>query len=146
MNPAPSPRSDDFESTVHTIERLVAELGSGVQVIFVAHRDHSSAPADASNIIDAARNLATAAGLNRWAGWGVAWCTTDSTAAPIAGERGFADLATVLTDLIETGRSNGVILCAVGSFPDTVSVGSVLSAGADQAVAHGLRSAIVDID
>lgn len=53
---------------------------------------------------------AVAAGLHRWAGWSMAWQSAGATPEPWRGP----DVRDVITDLAETGRADGVVVCPHG--------------------------------
>src|SRR5690606_33479784 len=57
-------------------------------------------------------------GLDRWAGWGLAWQSAGRTADPWRGP----DILEVLRDLAATGRSDGVAVCAQGFVADHLEV------------------------
>lgn len=57
-------------------------------------------------------------GLNRWAGWSVAWQSAGATPDPWRGP----DIRDVIRDLGATGRSDGVLVCAQGFTSDHLEV------------------------
>lgn len=61
---------------------------------------------------------AGAAGLDRWAGWGLAWQSAGRTPEPWRGP----DLLAVLDDLAATGRADGVLVCPQGFVADHLEV------------------------
>jgi ferrochelatase len=65
-----------------------------------------------------ARAVAAAAGLDRWAGWGLAWQSAGRTPDPWRGP----DVLDVLDDLAGTGRADGVLVCPQGFVADHLEV------------------------
>ncbi len=57
-------------------------------------------------------------GLNRWAGWGLAWQSAGRTPEPWRGP----DILEVIRDLAGTGRSDGILVCAQGFVADHLEV------------------------
>ena len=62
--------------------------------------------------------VAAEAGLDRWAGWGLAWQSAGRTPEPWRGP----DLLEVLDDLAATGRADGVVVCPQGFVADHLEV------------------------
>ena len=62
--------------------------------------------------------VAERVGLPRWAGWGLAWQSAGRTPEPWAGP----DVLEVIRDLAETGRSDGLLVCAQGFVSDHLEV------------------------
>lgn len=62
--------------------------------------------------------VAERAGLDRWAGWGVAWQSAGRTPEPWRGP----DVLQVLDDLAATGRADGVLVCPQGFVADHLEV------------------------
>ena len=80
-------------------------------------------------------------GLNRWAGWGIAWQSAGRTADPWRGP----DILDVIDDLAGTGRADGVVVCAQGFVSDHLEVLYDLDIEAhERAAAHGLAFARTD--
>ena len=57
-------------------------------------------------------------GLNRWAGWSLAWQSAGRTPEPWRGP----DVAEVIRDLAATGRADGVLVCPQGFVSDHLEV------------------------
>ncbi len=62
--------------------------------------------------------VAEAAGLDRWAGWALAWQSAGRTPEPWRGP----DILEVLRDLAATGRADGVLVCPQGFVSDHLEV------------------------
>ena len=62
--------------------------------------------------------VAEAAGLDRWAGWALAWQSAGRTPEPWRGP----DILEVIDDLAETGRADGVLVCPQGFVSDHLEV------------------------
>ena len=69
-------------------------------------------------LLASARAVAAAAGLDRWAGWGLAWQSAGRTPEPWRGP----DVLAVLDDLAGTGRADGVLVCPQGFVADHLEV------------------------
>lgn len=67
---------------------------------------------------ESASEVARRLGLNPWAGWGLAWQSAGRTADPWRGP----DVCEVISQLAETGRSAGVLVCAQGFVSDHLEV------------------------
>ncbi|MDQ6695925.1 MAG: ferrochelatase [Actinomycetota bacterium] len=67
---------------------------------------------------ESAAAVAGRLGLNRWAGWSVAWQSAGATPDPWRGP----DIRDVIRDLGATGRSDGVLVCAQGFTSDHLEV------------------------
>lgn len=64
----------------------------------------------AEELAASAAAVAAAAGLDRWADWGIAWQSAGRTPEPWRGP----DILGVLADLAETGRGQHVVVCPQG--------------------------------
>lgn len=99
-----------------------AELPEKTKVLFTAHslpeRVLVGDPYPAE-LATSARAIARRAGLATWAGWGLAWQSAGATPEPWRGP----DVLQVIRDLAETGRSEGVLVCAQGFVTDHLEVG-----------------------
>jgi ferrochelatase len=62
--------------------------------------------------------VAATAGLDRWAGWSIAWQSAGRTAGPWRGP----DILQVLDDLAGTGRADGALVCPQGFTADHLEV------------------------
>ena len=67
---------------------------------------------------DGASQIARAAGLGRWAGWGIAWQSAGATPEPWRGP----DVLDVIDDLADTGRSDGLLVVPHGFTSDHLEV------------------------
>ena len=67
---------------------------------------------------ESAAAVAAAVGLDRWAGWAVAWQSAGRTADVWRGP----DIGEVITDLAGTGRADGVLVCPQGFVADHLEV------------------------
>jgi len=110
----------DFTAAAVTSAR--AELPERTKVLFTAHslpeRVLVGDPYPAE-LATSARAIARRAGLATWAGWGLAWQSAGATPEPWRGP----DVLQVIRDLAETGRSEGVLVCAQGFVTDHLEVG-----------------------
>lgn len=104
------------------VTRRLEALPEGTKVLFTAH----SLP---QRIIDAgdpypdevrstAEAVATAAGLNTWTGWAVAWQSAGRTPEPWLGP----DILDVIDDLATSEAATGVLVCACGFVADHLEV------------------------
>lgn len=82
--------------------------------------------------------VAAAAGLDRWAGWGLAWQSAGRTPEPWRGP----DVLEVIDDLAATGRAEGVLVCPHGFVAEHLEVLHDLDVvAAERAATHGLAFA-----
>jgi len=99
-----------------------AELPEKTKVLFTAHslpeRVLVGDPYPAE-LATSARAIARRSGLAPWAGWGLAWQSAGATPEPWRGP----DVLQVIRDLADTGRSEGVLVCAQGFVTDHLEVG-----------------------
>jgi len=103
------------------IRDALANMPARTKVLFTAHSlpervlagDRYPDELAASGAAVAAR-----AGLDRWAGWGVAWQSAARTPEPWRGP----DVLDVLADLAATGRADGVVVCPHGFVADHLEV------------------------
>jgi ferrochelatase len=135
--------------TATAVRDALAELPQKTKVLFTAH----SLPERVlvgdpypSELAHSARAIAEEAGLATWAGWGLAWQSAGATPEPWRGP----DVLQVIRDLAETGRSEGVLVCAQGFVTDHLEVGYDLDIEAAAVAAEvGLafaRTRTVDAD
>jgi len=116
----------------------LAALPERTKVLFTAH----SLPErvlEGDDYVDeltaSATAAAAAAGLDRWAGWGLAWQSAGRTPEPWRGP----DVLDVLDDLAATGRADGVLVCPQGFVADHLEVLYDLDVkAADRAASLGL--------
>ena len=91
------------------------------KVLFTAHSLPERALAGdvyVDQLHESAAAVAADAGLDRWAGWGLAWQSAGRTADPWQGP----DIGTVLRDLAGTGRADGVLVCPQGFTADHLEI------------------------
>lgn len=127
----------------------VGTAEAATKVLFTAHSlpervlDDDPYP---SQLRDAATATARAAGLNRWAGWSIAWQSAGATPEPWRGP----DVRKVIRDLADTGRAEGVVVCPHGFVSDHLEVAYDLdietAAVARQAGLAFARTAVVNDD
>jgi ferrochelatase len=97
------------------------ELPVRTKVLFTAHSLPERALVDdpyPDQLRESAAAAAAAAGLDRWAGWSLAWQSAGRTPEPWRGP----DVAQVVADLAETGRADGVLVCPQGFVSDHLEV------------------------
>jgi ferrochelatase len=114
-------------------ERL-AELPPRTKVVFTAH----SLPERVlvgdpypDELWASAEAVARTAGLDRWAGWSVAWQSAGATPEPWRGP----DILDVIRDLAGTGRADGILVCPQGFVADHLEVAYDLDIEAAQVAA-----------
>ncbi len=137
------------EFTARAVTDALADLPEKTKVLFTAHslpeRVLVGDPYPAE-LADSARTIARRAGLATWAGWGLAWQSAGATPEPWRGP----DVLQVIRDLAETGRSEGVLVCAQGFVTDHLEVGYDLDiearAVADDVGLAFARTRTVDAD
>lgn len=69
-------------------------------------------------LAESAAEVARRTGLNRWAGWGLAWQSAGRTPERWRGP----DILEVIRELAATGRADGVLVCAQGFVADHLEV------------------------
>jgi ferrochelatase len=138
-----------LDFTADAVRDALAEMPATTKVLFTAHslpeRVLAGDPYPAE-LAGSARAIARRAGLATWAGWGLAWQSAGATPEPWRGP----DVLEVIRDLAETGRSEGVLVCAQGFVTDHLEVGYDLDIEAravadDVGLAFG-RTRTVDAD
>jgi ferrochelatase len=114
-------------------ERL-ADLPPRTKVVFTAH----SLPERVlvgdpypDELWASAEAVARTAGLDRWAGWSVAWQSAGATPEPWRGP----DILDVIRDLAGTGRADGILVCPQGFVADHLEVAYDLDIEAAQVAA-----------
>jgi ferrochelatase len=92
-----------------------------LKVLFTAHSLPERVLADdpyPDQLRQSASEVAARVGLNRWAGWAIAWQSAGRTPEPWRGP----DVLAVIRQLAETGRADGVLVCAQGFVADHLEV------------------------
>ena len=92
-----------------------------VKVLFTAHSLPERVLADdpyPDQLRQSAAEVASRVGLHRWAGWAIAWQSAGRTPEPWRGP----DILTVIRQLADTGRADGVLVCAQGFVADHLEV------------------------
>lgn len=98
-----------------------AEVPERHKVLFTAHSLPERALADdpyPDQLRESAAAVAERCGLDRWAGWSLAWQSAGRTPEPWRGP----DVLEVIADLAATGRADGVVVCAQGFVADHLEV------------------------
>lgn len=147
MSNESTPQSSSVPGIATKIQSLITTHGSGLQVIFVARRNAHGDPGTRAVVVEEAEQLARDAGLNRWAGWGIAWVDDTKNATGAVDDTSSPNdpsLQTVITDLVETGRSRGVVLCAIGDYTSDNEARELIARGAVQAEQHDLLALVVE--
>ncbi len=99
----------------------LVSLPARTKVLFTAHSLPERALAEdpyPEQLRESAAATASAAGLDRWAGWALAWQSAGRTPEPWRGP----DVLDVLCDLAATGRADGVLVCPQGFVSDHLEV------------------------
>ena len=109
------------EHQASSLKALLGRMPARTKVVFTAH----SLPERAlqgdpypDELFASARAIATRAGLAAWGDWGLAWQSAGATPEPWRGP----DLLTVIDDLAETGRAEGLAVVAQGFTSDHLEV------------------------
>ncbi len=132
-----------------SLRHLLGRMPERTKVVFTAH----SLPERAlegdpypDELFASARAIATHAGLATWGDWGIAWQSAGATPEPWRGP----DLLTVIDDLAETGRAEGIAVVPQGFTSDHLEVLFDLDVeAAGRAAGHGLafgRTEVVNAD
>jgi protoporphyrin/coproporphyrin ferrochelatase len=103
------------------VREALAPMPERTKVLFTAHSLPERALVDdpyPEQLRESARAVAEAAGLDRWAGWSVAWQSAGRTPEPWRGP----DILEVVRDLAATGRADGVLVCPQGFVSDHLEV------------------------
>jgi ferrochelatase len=96
-------------------------LPPATKVLFTAHSLPERVLVDdpyPEELRRSAAAVAATVGLDRWAGWSIAWQSAGRTADPWRGP----DVLEVLDDLAATGRAEGVLVCPQGFVADHLEV------------------------
>jgi len=99
----------------------LAPLPERTKVLFTAHSLPERVLVDdpyPDQLRESAAAVAEATGLDRWAGWSVAWQSAGRTPEPWIGP----DVLDVIRDLAETGAADGVLVCPQGFVSDHLEV------------------------
>jgi ferrochelatase len=99
----------------------LAGLPERTKVLFTAHSLPERVLVDdpyPEQLHASAAAIAARTGLDRWAGWAVAWQSAGRTADPWRGP----DVLEVIDDLADTGRADGVLVCPQGFTADHLEV------------------------
>jgi ferrochelatase len=104
---------------------ITAKLGvmpEATKVLFTAHSLPARIVGEGDPYPDQLRETAEAvaalAGLDRWAGWGIAWQSAGRTPEPWLGP----DVTDVIRQLGDTGAAEGVLVCPCGFTSDHLEV------------------------
>ena len=106
---------------VGAVTEARAGLPERHKVLFTAHSLPERVLADdpyPDELRASAAEVASRVGLDRWAGWSLAWQSAGRTPEPWRGP----DILEVLRDLAATGRADGVLVCAQGFVADHLEV------------------------
>jgi ferrochelatase len=129
----------DFQAAAVT--DALAGLPERTKVLFTAHSLPERVLVDdpyPDQLHESATAVAARAGLDRWAGWAMAWQSAGRTADPWRGP----DILEVIDDLAATGRADGVLVCPQGFTADHLEVLYDLDVeGAGRAATAGLAFA-----
>jgi ferrochelatase len=128
-----------------SLSTLLAASPPSTKVLFTAHslpeRLLASDPYP-QELADGAAMIASTAGLDRWADWGIAWQSAGRTPEPWRGP----DILEVIADLADTGRSDGVVVVPHGFTSDHLEVVYDLDIeAAGLARQHGLAFARTEV-
>lgn len=99
----------------------LAPMPERTKVLFTAHSLPERVLVDdpyPDQLRASAAAVAKAAGLDRWAGWALAWQSAGRTPEPWRRP----DILEVLRDLASTGRADGVLVCPQGFVSDHLEV------------------------
>jgi ferrochelatase len=104
-----------------SVAEACAALPERTKVLFTAHSLPERVLVDdpyVDELTASATAVAARAGLDRWAGWGLAWQSAGRTPEPWRGP----DILAVLDDLAATSRADGVLVCPQGFVADHLEV------------------------
>jgi len=99
----------------------LASLPERTKVLFTAHSLPERVLVDdpyPDQLRESAAAVAEEVGLDRWAGWSIAWQSAGRTPEPWRGP----DILEVIRDLAATGRADGVLVCPHGFVSDHLEV------------------------
>ncbi|NLA34901.1 MAG: ferrochelatase [Actinobacteria bacterium] len=103
------------------LRAVLADMPERTKVVFTAHSLPERVLADdpyPDQLFEGANLIAQAAGLARWAGWGIAWQSAGRTPEPWRGP----DILHVIDDLAETGKADGIVIVPHGFTADHLEV------------------------
>lgn len=103
------------------LRETLTAMPERTKVVFTAHSLPERVLVDdpyPDQLFASAGAIAVAAGLGRWAGWGVAWQSAGRTPEPWRGP----DILQVIDDLAGTGRSDGIVVVPQGFTSDHLEV------------------------
>jgi len=103
------------------VREQLTSLPAKTKVLFTAHSlPERSLLGDPypDQLRESASAVAAAVGLDRWAGWSLAWQSAGRTPEPWRGP----DVLEVIRDLADTGRADGVLVCPQGFVSDHLEV------------------------
>jgi ferrochelatase len=103
------------------VRAALTGLPERTKVVFTAHSLPERALVDdpyADQLRRSAEATAVAAGLARWAGWGLGWQSAGRTAEPWRGP----DVLEIVRDLAATGRADGILVVPQGFTSDHLEV------------------------
>ncbi len=137
------------EHQAASLREVLGAMPPATKVVFTAH----SLPERAlegdpypDELHSSAAAIAARAGLNPWGDWGLAWQSAGRTPEPWRGP----DILTVIADLAETGRAEGLVVVPQGFTSDHLEVVYDLDIEARRrAGEHGLafaRTEVVNAD
>ncbi len=105
----------------HAVREALEPLPERTKVLFTAHSLPERALVDdpyADQLRASAAAVAEVVGLDRWAGWSLAWQSAGRTPEPWRGP----DARDVIRELAATGRADGVLVCPQGFVSDHLEV------------------------
>jgi ferrochelatase len=103
------------------VRDALASLPERTKVLFTAHSLPERALVDdpyPDQLRESAAAVADAVGLDRWAGWSIAWQSAGRTADPWRGP----DILDMIRELAATGRADGALVCPQGFVSDHLEV------------------------
>lgn len=103
------------------VRDALVSLPERTKVVFTAHSLPERVLADdpyPDELWASAEAVAIAGGLDRWAGWSMAWQSAGATPEPWRGP----DILEVIRDLAATGRADGILVCPQGFVADHLEV------------------------
>lgn len=109
----------DFQASA--VRDALSTLPERTKVVLTAHSlperllDGDPYP---DELRQSAEAIARAAGLGQWAGWGLGWQSAGRTPEPWRGP----DITTIIRDLADTGRSDGILVVPQGFTSENLEV------------------------
>jgi len=104
-----------------SLRARLAEMPERTKVVFTAHSLPERVLVDdpyPDQLRDSAEQIATRAGLGRWAGWGLGWQSAGRTPEPWRGP----DILYIVRELAATGRADGLVVVPQGFTSDHLEV------------------------